>query len=145
MGRNIFLVIGVIVGVCVAAPIVVSYAAAWWWFSTPLIIVYSFVLWRWGQLAWTDLDDVSVPGKILGVAGLLVWSFIGVALAVYLAILAAQNWPLIILAALVVAGFSLWGPAQRSAATRPKKRAVTKSDQPAPTLGEPPEPNDLVR
>ena len=143
MGRNIFLVIGVIVGVCVAAPIVISYAAAWWWFSTPLIIVYSFLLWRWG-LAWTDLDDVSVPGKILGVAGLLVWSFIGVALAVYLAILAAQNWPLIILAALVVAGFSLWGwlALRRDEA---KKRAAAKSDQPATTLGEPPEPDDLVR
>jgi len=108
--RDILLGVGAVIGVGVAAPIVVRYATVWWWLSVPAIGAYAVALWRWG-LAWiTDDDDVAdapVADKVVGVLILLGWSFVGIALLVYLAMLAAQNWPLVVAALLVLAAFVL--------------------------------------
>jgi hypothetical protein len=147
MRRNIFLVIGAIIGLCVAAPIVISYAAAWWWFSAPLIAVYAFVLWRWG-LAWIndgDVDDVSVFEKTLGVAILLVWTFIGVALAVYLAMLAAQYWMAIVASLLLVVAVGLWFWVADLIDKGRKRAAGAPEPLATPNLNDPPKSDDLVR
>jgi hypothetical protein len=144
MGRNIFLVVVVIIGVCAGAPIVASYATVWWWLAVPLIAAYTVVLWRWG-VDWTDLDDGSIPAKILSVAALLAWSFIGLALAVYAAMLATQYWALLVVALLVVVAFGLWfwvadliDKARKRAAGAPESLAT-------PSLNDPPKSDDLVR
>src|SRR5579862_4924432 len=36
--RNLFLIVGAIVGVVVAAPVVLEYAAAWWWLAAPAVL-----------------------------------------------------------------------------------------------------------
>jgi hypothetical protein len=146
--RNLFLILGAIVGVCVAAPIVLEYATVWWWLSVPAIAAYAVVLWRWG-LYWITDDDASdapVLTRLVGVLILLLWSFIGLALAVFLAMLAAQYWPMIVLSLLVVAVFvvAMW----LSGALNDKpKPAKTPAAPPAPAIidGGPPKPDDLVR
>lgn len=144
MGRNIFLVVAVIIGVCAGAPIVISYATVWRWLSAPLIVAYAIVLWRWG-LAWTDLDDASIPAKILSVAALLVWSFIGLALLAYVATLAAQYWAVLVVALLVVAAFVLWFWVS-DLIDKARKRAAAQNAAPPPIIaGSPPKPDDLVR
>jgi hypothetical protein len=112
--RNLFLIVGAIVGVVVAAPVVLEYAAAWWWLAAPAVLAYAAVLWRWG-LAWFndgDVDDVSIPEKLGGVAILLGWSFVGLALLVFLAMLTAQFWPdvvaALLLLALILGGLWIW-------------------------------------
>jgi hypothetical protein len=136
--RNVFLVLGAILGVCVAAPIVLTYATVWWWLSVPAVLAYAVVLWRWG-MAWVidddDFNHAAIPTRIAGLLIMLLWSFIGVALAVYLATLAAQNWPLIVVALLVVVGFvvAMW----LSDVLKPKPNAAK-----APPT---PKPDDLVR
>ena len=144
MGRNIFLVVVVIIGVCAGAPIVLSYATVWWWLSAPLIAAYTVVLWRWG-LAWTDLDDLSIPAKILSVAALLVWSFIGLALLAYAAMLAAQYWAVLVAALLVVAAFVLWFWVADLIDRARKRAAGAPEPQATAALNDPPKPDDLVR
>jgi len=82
-----------------------------------------------------DLDDGSIPAKILSVAALLVWSFIGLALLVYAAMLAVQYWAVLVVALLVVAAFVLWFWVS-DLIDKARKRAA------AP---DPAKPDDLVR
>jgi hypothetical protein len=147
--RNIFLVVGAIVGVFVTAPFVLRYATVWWWLSVPAVLAYAAVLWRWG-LAWltddADIDQASVPLKIGGVLILLAYSFVGLTLLIYLGGLAVQYWMMIVFSLIVCAliVLAVW---LTTLGDKTKAPSPAAAPPPAPQIiaGGPPKPDNIVR
>ena len=102
----IFLIVGGVTGVFVSAPTVAGFLTTWWWIAAPVGLAWAVVLWRWG-LAWLssaeEVAAVPVWERVIGVAILLAYSFVGIVLAVYLAGLAMQYWALILVSLIVFA------------------------------------------
>ena len=153
------MIIGAVVGFFVTAPLVAEYATSWWWLSAPLLVVYAGVLWRWGLPFFSSEEDVakaSLAVKIGGILILLGYTFVGITLLVFLAILAAQHWVAVAAAFLLLALMLpvLWfmgrdddkkareTPAHRE--VRIDAEAQARAEK-ALGLGQPAKPDDLVR
>ncbi len=83
---------------------------AYWIYTVPATVAYAVVLWVFATPKAEPGDNLAevILGKLFVTILLVAATFIAIAVVIWLCKLVADNWPYVVIAAVIVLGIVLW-------------------------------------
>jgi hypothetical protein len=89
---------------------VLDFYDAYWIYTVPATVAYAVVLWVFATPKAEPGDNLAevILGKLFVTILLVAATFIAIAVVIWLCKLVADNWPYVVIAAVIVLGIVLW-------------------------------------